>query len=531
MPMAMILIVVLGLVTVGLLRHGEWNGILDSHHDVDTKLFVSANSGWEMIRSLMHYESPSQFRDYATTDPVVPPEMYTGSDIIINDAVITWNIEEYGPALDQLILEVTATKGDDSLTVRQRVRLPDKAEYSFTYNNMDSGYLGSPQHWYGSVYWYSPSGNVLPFLAHQTFHGKLTSGVFDTQNDDHHFEDEEGSTITDPVELSFRHKQLELGDPGFDRFDHGIDLDKRFSSDPLDLGYPTIATYKFDGAPLPTDVELFYVPNGEIWWRPIGGNQSEWTVLGSQNNAIIYVKGNAWIRGVITGTTTLAVEQDVVINGNVRRANDDYAALGIVAKDDVYWENRQVFNSGLNDQIVDVFSNDGGGSYGTLSSNYRTNSGYPADVDTSVGSKRFIADPVLDSSNPDHLQLMTDYPEYDWDLWNGQFAGQVPPNTVLELSVFAGDTMGPAVTFHLMNSIDSSSDETFFRKYHKNHGSTSWRSGGLYAISGFWYDYVENWDTATYADHPNAKMVRPPAFVQLEEGIPAPVFGTYELVR
>jgi hypothetical protein len=471
----------------------------------------------------------------------------------INGCDVVWAVEENPTNPTQLKISVTASRRDKSLTVFLKVAIPDHGEYSFASNYMHSGWhLGTPQNWYGNLYWYTDDGTHVVFDDLQSFYGTLRSWEFTYLQDTYIFYDSNGN----PVDESSVHFEYDYNDPNdrtiFDQFDSNIDLDLLFSNNPNDLGFPTSATVRFDAGMAhglgeegrPKEAEIFLGPDGYIYWRNCGEGPDDWNVVRDefgnpveQDGTVVYFEKDVWVRGVVTGQITIASDKDVYINGNIIREDSATCALGIMAKDDIYWEVRQEFDSGSGTQILDVFSNDqtGGDWLDTFYDIYNGGSGSFSNVKTTgLGPQSFIAQPLFDPNNPSHQAFMASYPQYasEWDYWNGMYAGTVPPNTAIEASMYAGDTMGPSAPYHILMYLGEG--ETYGWRYNSStyHPEmTSWRSSGTYFMGADWADYVENWDTATYGEHPFASIVRPPGFARLTSGTPVVVPGTYGIIR
>ena len=218
------------------------------------------------------------------------------------------------------------------------------------------------------------------------------------------------------------------------------------------------------------------------------------------------------------------------INGNIIREDSATCALGIMAQDDIYWEVRNEFVDGNRDLLIDVFSNDQTTTWlSTFYDIYNGGNGSFSNVKTNgLGQLNFIAEPAFASNHP----LVSQYPEYNWDYWNGEYAGNMPPEAAMEASLYAGDTMGPSVPFHILSYLGNG--EQYGLRYDSNYyhpETTSWRSSGTYFMGSDWADYVENWKEATYGEHPFASIIRPPGFARLTSGTPVVVPGSYGIIK
>jgi len=541
----LVLMLIIGFLSLGALTTARMLSLEDIQKEKDTELLASANAGLELCRSLMHFEDPAEFVSYMGAPPSVPSSLQdTNGDCRINSCTVDWQVAQAGSP-DKLKVLVTATNASNqSLTVFLDVKIPDFGEYSFASNYMHSGWsLGTPQDWYGKLYWYTDNGSTVRFNAFQTFWDSLESWEFGSSQPSYRYLFVEGND---------HHITHAYNDGSFGRFDANIDLDQLFSTSTSDQGFPTTATIKFDSGMAhglgeearPREAEIFLSPDGYIYWRHCGDGPDDWNLIKDsegnpvpQDGTTLYVEQEVWVRGVVTGKMTIAGGEDVYINGNIIREDSATCALGIMAQDDIYWEVRREFESGNQEQILDIFSNDGNqndewidvfydiynGGQGSFS-NIKTNG---------FGPKAYIAEPVFDPANPQHAAFMAQYPEYtaQWDYWNGQYAGNVPPNTVMEASLYSGDSMGPSAPFHILQYLGNG--ETFGWRYDSTyyHPSTSWRSGGTYFMAADWPDYVENWQTATYGEHPFASVIRPPGFAQLTSGTPVVIPGSYGIIR
>lgn len=549
----LILIVVITLTSAALLGLVSNLAVADVHKDIDAQLLSSANSGLEVCRTMMYFDDPGTFIGYVDYPPPPPTELDNGSGgMVINGCDVVWGVEENPSNPTELKISVTASRRDRSITVYLKVKIPDYGEYSFASNYMHSGWhLGTPQDWYGNLYWYTTDGSHVIFDDLQSFYGTLKSWEFTSLQDTYVFYDSEGN----PVPESSVHTEYDYSDPydrdNFEAFDSDINLGLLFSKTPGDLGFPTTASIRFDAGMAhglgedarPKEAEIFLGPDGYIYWRNCGDGPDDWNLVRDssgtpveQDGQVLYFEKDVWVRGVVTGQITITSAQDVYINGNIIREDSTTCALGIMAQDDIYWEVRKEFEDGNQTEILDVFSNDHTGDWlSTFYDIYNSGRGSFSHIKTNgLGPQNYIAEPVFDPSNPSHQAFMDSYSEYadQWAYWNGQYAGNVPPETAIEASMYAGDTMGPSAPFHILSYLGNG--ETFGWRYDSSYyhpENTSWRSSGTYFMGSDWADYVENWQHATYGEHPFASVIRPPGFARLTSGTPVVVPGSYGIVR
>jgi len=384
LPTVMVITIAIGIYTVALAQSTTAMRTTFIKRDKDQTAFLAAAAAMEYGRSLLYYRTLGEFRDgmeaYADSgDPIDLNPRETGVQPIarLNDYFVQIRVEHN-------LLDVTRDNDTDlrfklismawdssgrQVRLGQEFTVQSAADFNFASTRFGYPYrYGGERHWYGKVFlanlW---DGSLLQMNATQHYHGQVYAmrwGEEGRTNRARFYKEFSATEVISEQDAIDRGQLVKYdsladmpqlptnGAEYLDQMDPGGALHEVASRVNPSTGQNRILG---DDPGEPKNAEIYLHTDGKVYYRPFGGspdfynaatNPNGWKEIGSQDDGVILIQGNATVRGFATGRAVIAATGSVSLNGNIENLDPAQAHVGVMAAGNIYFENREVKSQG-----------------------------------------------------------------------------------------------------------------------------------------------------------------------------------------